>query len=681
MKAYYAKEGTRVWRKDEMEVMELVTAPIWVWDNINCHVWWANTEACKMWNADSRESLYARDMEPVSESTMTRNILTLKKLARGESVEDQWTIYPEAAEPVQMRFTSCPIYIDDGRLATLALGTRVQGDNSALRSVESLRHLPVAVERISQGDSVVKEQNPHAEQVFGEKTDGSSFFVDRFEDETVARAVTAGKRVSVEARLRTVTDGMRWFSIDGREALDPVTGERDVVASAVDVHDRKLAEFALQKAKDEAELANKTKSKFFAVMTHEIRTPLNSVIGHADLLAETSLDETQKQYLNSLTTSGLALMGIVNDILDLSKLEAGKMKFERVEFDVESVVESSLTQVGPDARRREIDLSRLQPSSALPPKLLGDPYRLRQILLNYLSNAIKFTLPGGSVTISTKVVKQDEKEVCLRFEVVDTGIGISAEHQDKLFSTFSQAHESVAREYGGTGLGLSIINRFADSLGGKVGVASTLGKGSTFWVQIPFDVVQPEEPKTETQGRKCVPPSLDNDASIAPLKVLVVDDTKCNVFLLTKYLQKLGHSYAVAYDGLEAINSLRDDPSFDLCFMDRQMPNLDGIEATRRIRQELGLTAENLPIIGLTADFRESDLHTYLDVGMNDCLGKPCRLSDIRTVIAKVVSPNEGKEHDEIDDSGSNSVTPPTSESNFRVDDARSHPFPRGVTP
>lgn len=628
--------------KRELAVMEILRTPVWVLDETRGALWWANSAATKLCRAEVSNQ-HAPSLPLFIEATASRYRAVRGRLARGEALDEPWTCVLRDGAATTLQVTTSPIMIEEGRPAILAEGRLLDEriDHTALRSAQSLHHLPLAVEQVRCFDGQVLEQNAHALRLFGRDGSFSMRFVD----------IDAGHKFlaqlgHVEARLHTHSSGTRWFSIDGRRTVDPVTGDDVILASSADVHERRLAEAALQCARRHAEATNRANSDFRGVMTHEIRTPLNSVIGHADLLNETHLDEQQQRYVNSLLTSGLALTRIVNASLDLLEFEPDNKRFEHVEVDIDSVAQSALDAVEYDANSRGLCIYR--PTGAFQHNalganttLLGNPHRLMDILLIYLKNAIKFT-HRGSIKLAICITTRAGRNVTIRFEVIDTGIGIGQADQAKLFDHTSLESNFLNKTNKNSVGGLSMAKVVANRLGGAVGCDSELGRGSTFWVELPFHVV-PSRPNLvhSTGSRESAsvgaeaPIRIDDDHCWhGPLHVLVVDDTASNVRLLANALDKLGHSHRVAKDGVLAIDQIQAE-RFDLVFMDKHMPNLDGMAATKRIRA-LGHTTDDLPIVGLTADFRESDLQTYLDVGMNTCIGKPCRLKEIRAALATV---------------------------------------------
>jgi PAS domain S-box-containing protein len=382
------------------------------------------------------------------------------------------------------------------------------------------------------------------------------------------------------------------------------TAEGGVVVLRTDITE-------LKEATQAAEAANQAKSNFLATMSHEIRTPLNGIIGFSNLLQECRLDAHARDYARTVSDSARALLVIINDILDYSKIEAGRIEIDAESFEPAAIVDGALSLFSVAARAKGLRVTTAV-SPDVPHCVIGDQNRLRQILLNLVGNAIKFTAAGQvSVTLSC----EDDRGPIprLRFEVADTGIGISPEARTHLFERFSQADASIARKYGGTGLGLSISKRLVELMGGEIGVDSTPGQGSTFW----FTVALPrgEAPA----GNQAAAASADQ--GIKPRRILLVDDVETNRMLAALLLRRAGHVVDTANDGLTAIDAVsRND--YDLVLMDVQMPDMDGYEATSRIRA-FRSDKRTIPIVAMTANAMEEDIRRCYDVGMNDCLSKP----------------------------------------------------------
>ncbi|QYM79713.1 response regulator [Horticoccus luteus] len=381
----------------------------------------------------------------------------------------------------------------------------------------------------------------------------------------------------------------------------------------------------LEAARFAADAATRAKSQFLATMSHEIRTPMNAVIGMATVLSGSPLDADQRECVDTIRTSGELLLSVINDILDFSKIESGHLELERQPFVLAACVRDALEIVALAASRKNLALT-YEPAPDLPAALVGDVTRLRQILVNLLNNAIKFT-EHGSVTIRSAARPHGTGSVELHLSVQDTGIGIPADQLDRLFRAFSQVDASTARRFGGTGLGLAISKHLAELHGGRMWVESEPGRGSTFHVTL-------VAPVAASTPAPLAATTFDPTFALRhPARILVADDNIVNQTVACRLLQRLGYSPAVASNGREVVEAVQRE-SFDLVLMDVEMPVLDGPAATRLIREQLPHSAQPR-IVALTAHVLADDRARLLASGMDDFLPKPFRLAQLTAILAR----------------------------------------------
>lgn len=607
----------RVYRYEQLSVLDLVVHPIWIFDYVERRMRWANQAGLEMWNANSLADLQARSFQEMSDASAKRMEVYMQQFELGINVTDQWTNYPKGKATTCHMNVSGVKFAEDGdrmHFCIMCEGIPLMKEEliqANTRGVEMLRHLPVAVAQFDL-EGRMMYQNPEAsiprmtkatatktnpeganKNILGgsQGLDTSSIhslsnsqrseasgstssertpahlakaldrdFLERFYDRTMGEEALKEiqspqtDKMDFEATINT-RKGTKWCAIKLRKAKDPVTGESVILYIAADKTDAVRAR--------EERKAREQKSEFLAIMAHEIRTPLHQVTGFIDLLDQTTLDTEQKSFVRLLKSSAQGLMTVISDVLDYSKLEAGKMKLESIPYEPLSVVEGSMAAVRSSCEEKGLTLE-LRWNKDTPFKVMGDPNRLRQILLNLLSNAVKFTKNGG-ITVSAKAIKgahnitAPETSSMIRFEVADTGMGIGEENQKIIFRKYQQANASVARYFGGTGLGLSICKLLTENMGGQIGVESQLGKGTTFWVALPAKVPTDEHLSDILED--------DPTEKFESLNILVAEDNKVNQKLLASMLKRMGHTSSLAMNGKEAI-ALLEDHEYDAVLME-----------------------------------------------------------------------------------------------------------------
>jgi PAS domain S-box-containing protein len=442
----------------------------------------------------------------------------------------------------------------------------------------------------------------------------------------VARALHERASFNHDHRILRADGVERVVQARGRMVLDQGGESVKFVGTVQDVTERKEIEAELLRAKEAAELATRAKSEFLANMSHEIRTPMNGILGMTELVLDSKLEPEQREYLNMAQSSAQLLLSLINDILDFSKIEAGKLELEAIDFNLPLMIAQMLEPLHLRAKQKNIAVA-VEIAGDVPDQLIGDPQRLRQILLNFADNALKFT-ERGSILVKVRTEDENASERCLHFSVTDTGIGIPEAKQAVIFEAFAQVDGSTTRNYGGTGLGLAIASRLISQMRGKVWIESVVGRGTTFhftgWFGLkpvaatPMAVEPLAAPEIETAKQS--------------LRILLVEDNIINRAVATALLQKRGHTLVQAANGHEALDAAAREP-FDIIFMDVQLPEMDGFDATRSIRRMEKATGRRTTIVAMTAHAMAGDRERCLASGMDGYLSKPLERAALMEVL------------------------------------------------
>lgn len=574
------------------------------------------------------EVLQGPDTDPAARARMRA------ALAEGRSITEEVLNYRKDGTPFWVAMQISPVLNDQGQVKRfIGIGTditrRYQAESALQQSLASLRmvmaSLPVALFVTDETGRFTILEGPGLEflGLSPDKALGWSVFdlpSNELNLAQVLRRVLDGEEV-----VQHVTLGDHCFDIRCRPLRGLGRRIGGALGIAIDVTEQARIHQELSRAKEAAESAVKAKSVFLATISHEMRTPLNAMIGLTGLLLDTPLNEEQKQYLAKIRTSGEMLKGLINNVLDFTKIESKAMELERRPFNLQICVSEVVDMLSPQAAAKGVRLNFTM-DSELSGYVLGDMMRLRQVLLNLVDNAIKFT-DYGEVSVHLAVAPSLEHDKCdVTIRVSDTGIGIPPDRLDRLFKPFSQVDASTTRRYGGTGLGLAITRGLIELMGGAISVESRPGVGSVFTVQLTFALAPDVAPLMHEHPQRGALPSLAQ-----PLRILLAEDDKINQFATLHMLKRLGYHPDLASNGLEAIEAL-EQGRYDIAFLDVQMPELDGLTVARYVRANF--PPERQPyLIALTAGALAGDRELCLSAGMDYYLAKPVELQDLAEAI------------------------------------------------
>jgi PAS domain S-box-containing protein len=501
------------------------------------------------------------------------------------------------------------------------------------------------------GQGRILEFNPAAESTFNYRCEdvigkdmASLIMPEKYREAHFAgfhRFLETGKSTILDTRVEIEamrSDGTV-FPVELTVSSAP-RGEKPMfIAYLRDITERKEAETQLRLAKEEAEEADRAKSRFLAMMSHEIRTPMNGVLGALGLIRKSELDPDSRQKLGIARDSAENLLHVLNDILDFTKLEAGKLHLEQMSFDVREVLDSVVDLIKARAESKGLALIT-DVSDSFPGEIVGDAGRIRQVLMNLVTNAVKFS-DQGAIEVRAEQIGETPTSLSIRFQVTDSGIGIPQEKHGLLFQEFSQISDDYVRRAGGTGLGLAISKTLVELMGGQIGVESTVGVGSRFWFDLPLEIVKESTSSRSPQIFQSVDEgSMPIGLTSRTGRILLVEDNQINQFVAKAILEEAGHQVDLAGNGVEGLDAVRARP-YDLVLMDLAMEEMDGIEATRRIRN-LDFDAVALPIVAMTANVMSQDRELCLEAGMNDFLSKPLEAQKLIDVVAAYLDAAQG---------------------------------------
>ena len=607
---------------------------MWLFEPKQAQYLWANPAGLAFWNARSTNDIHAKDPS----DSLSRAAKAQWARCRAAGVNNVLspttiTLTPRGT-PVRVQLRSRAVTSDcSPELLLLLEATPLEAllDEEARHARNVVSSIPIGITIFDFGGNPLWE-NAAAKGLFDTLAGRRPTLRERCHQESstdrIQTYIVAGRPYRGEVELAT-NRGRLWSLLEAQPSTDRINGEPRVVVVHVDIHHWKTAELALREAKNTAEKANQTKSEFLANMSHEIRTPMNGVLGAIELLDRSYLDGPQRRLVCAMQRSARTLLMILNDILDLSRIEAGKLRLDHIKFNLVETIQDVIALHRQTAKQRGIELRSVF-EDGIPQKVIGDPYRLSQVMGNLLGNAVKFT-DEGFIEATVNVIENNENEVVIRHAVRDTGCGIDLEQQEKIFRAFEQADASVTRRHGGTGLGLTISRRIAHLMGGTLSLESHLGEGSCFWFTVRLEIAQPEP--ILHGGHEYDRSSEDNSLALNRLcsaRVLLVEDNPINQQVALGMLEHLECEVVCADDGAQAIEQANSG-TYDLILMDCQMPVIDGLTATELIRKSERFKKQRIPIVALTANAMADDRQRCIDAGMDDFLAKPFTLDDLQT--------------------------------------------------
>ena len=586
----------------------------------NATLWWSQTHQDDKWMLLETEANYKTGR--IDHHTLEYRIVTKDGSVRW--VLDRGTVIERTADGKPVKIVGTHTDITERKISEQALQINEEKYRSIIANM-NLGLLEIDLDEVIQyaNNSFCKMSGFEPDEIIGKKAAGLFTKGEGSEvAETKNELRKKGHSDAYETAVKNKNGESKWWLISGAPRYDDLGNLVGSIGIHLDITDQKKLEIDLYEAREAAEQSTKAKELFLANMSHEIRTPMNAILGMGRQLHKTELNENQHFFLDTINKAAEHLLVVINDILDISKIEAGKLNLESIGFRPEEVIRHCMQIMSHKAEESGLSLQK-ETGEGISPVLIGDPYRLNQVLLNLISNAVKFT-EKGSITVSCRLLQtiQNQQTICI--SVKDTGIGMEEEFSANLFQKFSQEDKSTTRKYGGTGLGMSISKQLVELMGGSINVKSKKGVGTEITLTIPFDTGNESDLQEETR-------EVSDSAILKDKKVLLVEDNVMNRLVANAVLKGYGVIISEAVNGEEAVNALRHS-AYDIVLMDVQMPVMNGLEATRIIRKEIN---GQVPIIALTASAIKGESDKCIEAGMNDFVSKPFEEEDLVYAMAK----------------------------------------------